>query len=243
MRSKFFAIILIIFVSAGCAFSSEVVNPDKDVHLVIGGLYSLAAAVSLNNNTNPDIDKIERYFVYAPANAQVSRVNNSIWVGVKLSKTSTARHFLRSNAPELNITDLPEGYSWMGGDFAWLKAADISGKKIIPIKFKVSRGTGRDSGIIFLSINGQNNWWQANPAFTQQGGSALLKKFGVKESPELHAPQGVAVSIYESVKPSPVSKPGKMHVGSNNSNDRSVAVGDVMFNPIPSVGGQNNYDY
>ncbi len=244
MKSKFFAIILIILVSANTAFSSQaIVNPDKDIHSVIGGLYSLVLAVNLNNNINPDINNLRRYFVNAPVNSQVSRVNDSIWVGVKLAKTSTARHYLRSNSPELNITDSPNGYSWMGGDFAWLKACDISGKKLIPIDLKISRGTGKDSSIIFLSTDGQNTWWQANPALTQQAANMALNKFGVKDSPELHAPEGVAISIYESVKPSPVARPRKMHVGSNNSGDRSVAVGDVMINPIPSIGGSNNYDY
>ncbi|MBQ7561472.1 MAG: hypothetical protein IJS99_06540 [Synergistaceae bacterium] len=244
MKTKFFVIILIILVSVNSALSSQaIINPDKDIHSVIGGLYAMALAVNLNNNINPDINKLQRYFVSVPANAQISRVNDSIWVGVKLAKTSTARHYLRSHSPELNITDSPEGYSWMGGDFAWLKAADISGKKLIPMKLKISRGTGKDSQIIFISTDEQNTWWQANPALTQQAANSALTKWAAKNSPELHAPEGVAVSIYESVKPSPVARPGKMHVGSDNGNDKSMAVGDVMINPIPSMSDSSNYNY
>ena len=44
------------------------------------------------------------------------------------------------------------------------------------------------------------------------------------------------ISIFEDVKPSPVRrKPDKMHVGNSRSDDVSIAVGDVIFNPIPNT--------
>ena len=241
MKLKFFAVILVILIFSPAAFSSESVNQDKDIHAVVGGLYSLSAAVGLNNSTNPEINILRRYFMGAPENAKVERVNNSIWVGVPVGKFSNARHFLRSNAPALGITDSPEGYSWMGGDFAWLKAAEISGKKINILPLKASRGAGTDSGIIFLTTHGQDSWWQTNPPFTKQAINAILTKWEAKDAPALYAPAGAATSIYESVKPAPVAKPGKMHVGGKSSNDMSIEVGDVMFSPIPHVGGNNSY--
>ncbi|MBQ7576951.1 MAG: hypothetical protein IJT21_01645 [Synergistaceae bacterium] len=240
MKLKFFAVVLVILIFSPVAYSGEAVNQDKDIHSVVGGLYALSAAVSLNNNSNPEINILRRYFMSTPENARVERVNNSIWVGVPVGKFSNARHFLRSNAPALGITDSPEGYSWMGGDFAWLKAADISGKKIKFLTLKASKGSGTDSGIIFLTTHGQDSWWQANPAFTKQAINAILNKYEAKDAPTLHAPAGSAVSIYESVKPAPVAKPGKMHVGGKSSADMSIEVGDVMFSPIPRVGGSNN---
>ena len=44
------------------------------------------------------------------------------------------------------------------------------------------------------------------------------------------------ISIFEDVKPSPVRrKPDKMHVGKARSDDMSISVGDVIFNPIPNT--------
>ncbi|MBQ4469727.1 MAG: hypothetical protein II917_06270 [Synergistaceae bacterium] len=55
---------------------------------------------------------------------------------------------------------------------------------------------------------------------------------GVKRDPS----QSQRISIYDSVKPSPVQrKPERMHVGRSTSNDMSIAVGDVMINPIPNT--------
>ncbi|MBQ6773053.1 MAG: hypothetical protein IJP48_03220 [Synergistaceae bacterium] len=56
---------------------------------------------------------------------------------------------------------------------------------------------------------------------------------GVKQ--DLSRSQSERISIYESVKPSPVRrKPEGMHVGKSSSDDISIAVGDVMINPIPT---------
>ena len=55
---------------------------------------------------------------------------------------------------------------------------------------------------------------------------------GVKRDPS----QSQRISIYDSVKPSPVQrKPGQMHVGKSTSNDVLIPVGDVMINPIPNT--------
>lgn len=55
---------------------------------------------------------------------------------------------------------------------------------------------------------------------------------GVKRDPS----QSQRISIYDSVKPSPVQrKPERMHVGRSTSNDVLISVGDVMINPIPNT--------
>ena len=51
-----------------------------------------------------------------------------------------------------------------------------------------------------------------------------------------HAPDSERISIYESVKPSPVRrKPEGMHVGGKNSDDMSIEMGDIRLNPIPNT--------
>ena len=50
----------------------------------------------------------------------------------------------------MGIKESPEGYAWLGGDYAWLKVSDV--------KLKAARGTGQDSNLVFLSVDGES-WW------------------------------------------------------------------------------------
>ena len=58
---------------------------------------------------------------------------------------------------------------------------------------------------------------------------------GVKTQPQSQS-QSERISIFDDVRPSPVRRPGKMHVGGKNSDDVSLSVGDVKINPIPNLG-------
>ena len=235
---KIFAVLVLIVCSFSCTAFADV-EPDIELHKVIGGLYSLSAAVELNNKTNPNINQLKNYFENPTQvwlnSVKISKTKNSIWVGIALDKTSSARHYLRSNAPELEITNEPEGYAWIGGDFAWLKAADIVKNKLKPIKIFASEG----DGTIFFSTENQETWWQANPDFNSRAVREILRKHGTSSYIELERPtQNSRTSIYDDVKPNKVIKvPDKIHVGSRkNSFDMSVEVGDVIFNPIPYHG-------
>lgn len=242
MRKIFSALLVLMLCLMLCSSPSySEVNPDPEVHRIIGGLYSLAAAVCLNGNTNPNVSNLVSFFKDIPSEwkngIKVSRVNSSIWVGMSVNQYSTARHFLRANAEALGITESPEGYAWIGGDDAWIKAADISGSKIKPIRLKASKGSGNDSRMIFLSTEGQVSWWQMNPTPKSSMSEKIISRWGVKESSELHAPKGNKTSIYESVRPSAVrKKPADIHIGTRrNSFDMSMNVGDVVFTPVPQL--------
>lgn len=228
MRKLLLVIVLIMSISS-CAFAD--VEPDRELHKVIGGFYSLAAAVDLNESLKPNINQLGKFFVNMPENVQLSQVKNSIWAGVEVVKNSSVRNYLRSHSSELGITESPEGYEWLGGDYAWMKIADIVKGKIVPIKFLASEGDGE----IFFNVDGQNSWWMANPNFTAQASQEILSKFGVNQ-PDLHAPSKTSrVSIYESVRPSEVRTPEKMHVGrKRNSFDVELEIGDIRFDPIPN---------
>ena len=191
--------------------------------------------MELNGKTNPEINQLKNYFTNPSSewlnSVRVSKEQNSIWVGIALGKKATARQYLRSKAPELKIMNEPEGYEWIGGDFAWLKAADIVKGKLKPVKIFAAEG----EGTIFFTTEGIESWWQSYPEFNLRASREILKKHEVDDAPELQRPQGKPESIYESVKPSEVIKvPPKMHVGrKGNSFDMSVEVGDVIFNPLP----------
>ncbi|MBQ7154237.1 MAG: hypothetical protein IJR85_01640 [Synergistaceae bacterium] len=231
MRKIFVSALLIVLAFTLSAIAE--VEPNAEIHRVIGGLYSLVCAVNLNGNTNPHINQLRQFFTGIPDDwhneAQLTRSGGEIWAGVSVGKYSTARHYLRDNSAELGIAEEPEGYSWLGGGYAWLKASVIK-------DIKAARGTGKDSGTIFLSTDGVN-WWQAFPDFTREAAAEIMKRWGARRVPELHKPSGEkSESLYESVKPSDVQKPKNMHVGRRKSSfDMEIGLGrDVFIDPVPN---------
>ena len=198
MRKVFVSAAVCLLLAAASACAN--VEQDTELHRVIGGLYSLSCAVSLSGESQPGISQLRRYFSDVPndwyTTAKVERAKGSLWVGVAVGKYSTARKFLREHSAELGIYDSPNGYEWLGGDFAWLKVSTL----------KAARGAGTDAGTVFLSAGG-DSWWVASPSFTIQAAKTVISKWGVKRAPELHRPSGVSDSLYEAVKPSDVQKP------------------------------------
>ena len=240
MRKIFVSVVLALFVLSGNVTAFADVEPDTELHDVIGGLYALACAVALNDNTQPHINQLRKYFADVPndwySTVQLANQNNAVWAGVAVGKFSSARKFLREYSAELGILESPGGYAWLGGSYAWVKAADIVNGKLKPSGVIAARGKSPDSGVVFLSTKGQESWWMASPAFTPQAAKDIISKFGVKNAPELHKPSGIHTSVYESVKPSDVSKPGDMHVGRRKSSfDVRMDIGtDVIFDPFPN---------
>ena len=67
MRKKIFnsiAMILILIFVSSASFAE--VDPSAENHKIIGGLYSLAAAIELNAKTNPDVNSLVRFFECIP---------------------------------------------------------------------------------------------------------------------------------------------------------------------------------
>ena len=229
MRKIFVSVIIAVLFTSGCA--SAEVEQDTELHRVIGGLYSLVCAVDINGNPAPHINQLRQYFENVPDNwhnqVQLSRVNNAVWAGVNVGKYSSARKFLRANAQSMNIKESPEGYAWLGGDYAWLKVSDV--------KLRAARGTGQDSGLLFLSADGKS-WWMSQPVFSEEAAVEIMRRFGVKNAPELHQPAGVHETVYDKVKPADPQKPKDIHIGRKKSSfDMDIELGkDVIFDPIPN---------
>lgn len=242
MRKVFTAFIFTLYILTSTSHANSQVDPDKELHRVMGGLYSLASVVELNGSPTPSVNQLSKFFTNIPTGWQktvkLSRVKNSIWAGISIGNYSSARHFLRSHAQELSITTDPEGYTWLGGDYAWLKVAEISNGKPKSIALIASRGSGNDSNVIFFRAQGQNSWWQANPDMTPQAAELIMKRCGIRNSPELHSPEGVSTSVYDTVRPADVPVPDEMHVGrTRTSFDVEFEIGDVIFDPIPNRTG------
>ena len=214
-----------------CGSACAEVEQDVELHRVIGGLYALAGAAETAGES-ANVNQVSRFFTNLPEgwqnSVQISRVKGSLWAGIAVDKFSSARRYLRANAAALNITESPEGYAWLGGDFAWLNVSSL--------ELRAARGTGRDSDVIFFTADGGAKWWAASPDFTKRAAGEIIKKFGIKNAPELHRPSGVRESIYESVKPSDVHKPSDMHVGRRRSSfDMDIPIGkNIILDPIPN---------
>ena len=236
---KFLAALAVVLCVAFPALAE--VEQDIELHRVIGGLYALAAAVNIHGGVNPGTSALSKYFGDNAAaewhsTSKILRQDGAIWVGVPVGKYSSARQYLRSHSKDLAILDAPGSYAWLGGEYAWLKAADISGNSIKPIKLFAAMGSGSDSSAVFLTQD-QEQWWKAIPEFGPNSAKMVMEKLGVKYTPELHSPAGTSRnSIYNDVKPSSVGVPGKMHVGQKKSSfDFGIEMGEVIFNPIPNV--------
>ena len=240
MRKVFCALLMFVVLSS-CSFAD--VNPDIEVHRIIGGLYSLAAAACLDDNANTHINNLAALFRDIPEDwqndAKIEHVNSSVWVGVNVNKYSEARRFLRDNAEALSIRESPEGLVWIGGEEAWIKAYDIDNGKKKSLRLKAAKGSGKDSNVIFLSTEGQLSWWQMYPTPKSAIADKIISRWGITDAPELHKPEAEAKtnSIYESVKPSDVrKKPANIHIGTRKNNlDMSRTIGDVIFTPIPQL--------
>ena len=230
MRKIFVSVIIAVLCVSGCA--SAGVEKDIELHRVIGGLYSLVCAVDINGSNTNHINQLRQYFEDIPDNwhnqVQLSRVNDAIWAGVNVGKYSSARKFLRANAQSMGIKESPEGYAWLGGDYAWLKVSDV--------KLKAARGTGQDSNLVFLSVDGES-WWMSQPVFSASAAGEIMRKFGIKDAPELHRPSGLHETVYDTVRPNAPQKPKDIHIGTKKSSmDMDIELGtDVIFSPIPNI--------
>lgn len=243
MRKILIALISLLIVSTP-AMSAEI-NPDSEIHRVIGGMYSLVSSLAMNGNINPELNQLRKYFSDVPNNwaddNRISVVKNEIWAGVSVSKFSTSKSFLRSHAQELGIMDSPGGDYWFSGEFAWIKAADIAGGKLKPVTLRAAKGSGDDKDILFFSTGGQNTWWQEYPVFTKKAAAEILRLWGENQA-GLHKPKGVSHSIYESVKPSAVRKPADIHTKRDKTfqEELDMDMGDVIFRPIPNTTYRDN---
>ena len=231
MRKIFVSVIIAAMCFAGNA--SAEVEQDVELHRVIGGLYSLVCAVNINDNPEPHINQLRQYFVNVPNNwnnqVQLSRVNKSVWAAVNVGKYSSARKYLRANAQTMGVAETPEGYAWLGGEDVWVKVSDV--------KLSAAKGTGQDSGLLFLSADGGATWWLTQPVFTDEAIREIMRRFGVKNAPELHMPSGVQENMYDLLKPSEPVKPKEIRMGTKkNSFDMNIDLGkDVILNPIPNT--------
>ena len=218
------------------------VEPDVETHRLLGSLCALAAAANLHGLEGkgvPDPAHLERYFQREslpegwPDSVRVEARSESWWVGAAVGNHSAARKFLRSNAPELRVFDVPGGLPWMGAPFAWVEAVRFgTGKKPESFGLKAAEGYGQDKDALFFNAPPSDGYWWSPLRFTAPARAQILKRWGQKlDDPALTRPQERAAEK-EHFKASPVGLPEEFNVSSDQE-PGAVEMGDVLFNPIP----------
>ena len=227
-------ILSVLLLSVALPAAAAPVDPNVDAHRVVGGLYALSAAAGLNTKAAPTPAQLQRYFK-EKIDVQFAEAGGAWWVGLPVDRISNARRYLRAHAPELEIMDGANGRPWIGGDFAWIKAAVLEkGKKgpeakVIPLQ--IARGAGKDKKELFISTNG-SDWWLL-PPMTDAARKPMFNRWSVKNAPELHVPAG-SPGMEERFKASPVGLPEDIHLGAD-SDDLNLDMGGVNLNPIPRL--------
>ena len=222
------------------------VEPDVEVHRVVGALYALSAAMNLyhaESEAIPSPEQLGRYFRRDtlpggwPESVHVASFGGAWWVGVAVDPYSPARRFLRANAPELSILDAPGGAPWMGASFAWMEAlrmgASGAGKGSASPAVEVAEGSGEDRNELFFRTPGTDRYWWSPLRFSASARDSVLKRWGrAADGSALTVPQERAAAK-EEFHASPVGLPEEFGVSSDQEPGSSLEMGDVIFNPIP----------
>ena len=222
------------------------VEPDVEVHRVVGALYALSAAMNLyhaESEAIPSPEQLGRYFRRDtlpggwPESVHVASFGGAWWVGVAVDPYSPARRFLRANAPELSILDAPGGAPWMGASFAWMEAlrmgASGAGKGSASPAVEVAEGSGEDRNELFFRTPGTDRYWWSPLRFSDSARASVLKRWGrAVEGSALTVPRERA-AVKEEFRATPVGLPEEFGVSSDQEPGSSVEMGDVIFNPIP----------
>ena len=225
-------IFLTAFLILSTVYAFAQVEPNVEVHKIIGKLYAIAAVRGLEGNATADENALTTKYFASKPEFKFARVNNNLWVGVPVDKRSTARKYLRANSQALGICDKPDGAAWIGEDYAWLNI-----NKVLP-GLKAAQGSGKDSDKLFFTVETRNNdsWWLAEPAVNKNYFQTILKKYHADNVPVLNSPKGLkAQSIYDQVRPASVDVPEKIHMGNARKGSYDMEIGDVIFSPVPNV--------
>lgn len=213
--------------------ASAAVEQNIDAHEVIGGLLTVASLTNVyeaEHKSAPNSAKqLGAYGLGTLAeSAQIRAAGGAVWVGIPVGKTSRARGFIRTHAPEIGLFDAPDGGEWMSGDLVWFRA---SKKGAAPRSvISAAHGAGDEAGIVFLSAAGSGYWWLAVSSLNDNARRKITELFGTDDAPMLRAPR--SVSEGDEFRSAPIELPPDIHVGSG-SGDEGIEMGDVIFNPIP----------
>ena len=235
----------VVLVCAGPAYA-VVIEPDPDLHLVMGDLYAISVAMRLfyddtQKTRCPIPDELSHYLQnQLPDNwssdYRTAAIQGDWWVARKVPEFSTARKFLRENASLLGLYEQDCQSAWLGGAFVWMSAVPFNGKaKSVPVPgkpvFRAAQGEGDDRQHLFFNSPGTDYYWKSSLIYTTEAHAETLKKFGADAKGPFVTPSQPSRAP-ETLSASPVETPPDFTL-SGEGGEYDVSVGDVIFSPIP----------
>jgi hypothetical protein len=219
-------------IHAGLA-GATVIEPDPELHGVLGDMYALATAMRLHHDAGgrrlPGLDELARYLRNPlpdgwPANYRIAEIRGGWWIGRRVSEFSTARRFLRNNAFSLGLYEQEGQNIWLGGPFVWMDASPF-GENIMRIK--VARGD--DNDYIFFNSPETAYYWRGELALTAEAAAGALEKFATDSGGPFIIPPP---SASEPLRASPVELPPDFTVG-RDEDEMLFLPGSMITLPLP----------
>ena len=245
--AKYFRIVAILFVCftvtrAGAA-RAVVIEPDPDLQLVMGDIYSLAVATRLyyddtHKTQCPSPEELAHYIKKPlpgdwPSGYRTVAIQGDWWVGRKVPDFSSARKFLRENSSLLGLYEQDSQSAWQGGAFVWMSALSFDGKARPAPKqaaLKTAQGEGDDRQHLFFNSPGTDYYWKSGLIYTSEAHAEALKKFGTDaKGPFVTPPKPRRAP--ETISASPVELPPDFTLSGEEELD--ISLGGVLINPIP----------
>ena len=220
-----------------------IIEPDPDLHIIMGDLHALAVAMRLYYDDTrgtqcPGLDELARYLRKPlpdgwPADYRTATLSCGWWVGRKVPEFSTARRFLRYNALSLGLYEQESQSAWMGGAFIWMNALPFDeNAKPAPEKavFKVARGEGDDRHYLFFNSPGTDFYWRSRLIYTAEAHAEALEKFAADAQRPLVVPIA-PTGAQEAIRASPVELPPDFTVG-RGEEEINMNLGSLILNPL-----------
>ncbi|NLL37624.1 MAG: hypothetical protein GX256_08915 [Fretibacterium sp.] len=199
---------------------ADTIEPDPELHDLMGGLSALSAVAALKASDPLKDSFLPGGLDWAWAKVSVEDREGDRWVGLEVPASQEVRRFLRLNSPRLDVFEEDGRTPWLSGPRVWMKAGGEEGV--------VRVGAGDR---LFFGTSGTDWLWRSPLQPTESVRRALLKGRDAAPDPALEV-----VPIQkeaETFKASPVGLPADITVSGDE--DNSMEVGGLKVNPIPRM--------
>ena len=218
--------------------NAAVIVPEPDLHSVMGDLHAIACALRLyhydtRNTLLPDLNLLTSYFSGPlpgnwPEDYQIAEIQGAWWIGRRVPEFSTARRFLRENAPSLGLYEQGGQSAWMGGAFVWMNASPF-GEDAVQVR--AAQGQGRDVQYLFFNSLGTSYYWRSGLVFTAEAHSRVRELFASHSRGPFFVPDATPRE-QEPLRATPVELPPEFTVG-RDEDEIDFRPGSMITIPLP----------
>lgn len=240
-KKKFFKAIIALLVCIAVIYAEPagavVIEPDPDLHSVMGDLHALAVAMRLYHDSTrrtqpPGLEELARYLRRPlpdgwPADYRTATVRGGWWVGRRVPDFSTARRFLRNNALSLGLYEQEGQSAWLGGAFVWMNAVPFNANAFL---IRVAQGEGDDRHYLFFNLPDTEYYWRSGLTYTAEARAEALRRFGSNATGPFVIP-AAPPSAQITVRASPVELPPDFTVSADEE-EIDMRLGGILVNPI-----------